>query len=203
MEKNTTMNKDWTGDRNSIFKTLGSSAHGSYERQSEDYYATEPRAVELLLEQEEFAPHIWECASGEGHIAKVLLKHGYIVRQSDIIKRTPETEFHDFLGMGIEDWGGDIITNPPYRYAQEFVERALQSVGEGRKVAMFLRLLFLEGKARRALFEANPPKTIYVASGRLKCMLNGIDNMGGSAVAYAWFVWEKGYKGNTIVKWIN
>jgi hypothetical protein len=83
------------------------------------------------------------------------------------------------------------------------VERALQSEGEGRKVAMFLRLLFLEGKARRALFEANPPKTIYVASGRLKCMLNGIDNMGGSAVAYAWFVWEKGYKGNTIVKWIN
>lgn len=197
------MNKDWTGDRNSIFKTLGSSAHGSYERQSEDYYATEPRAVELLLEQEEFAPHIWECAAGEGHIAKVLERHGYIVRQSDIIKRTPETEFHDFLGMGIEDWGGDIITNPPYRYAQEFVERALQSVGEGRKVAMFLRLLFLEGKARRALFEANPPKTIYVASGRLKCMLNGIDNMGGSAVAYAWFVWEKGYKGNTIVKWIN
>ena len=203
MKKNTTINKDWTGDRNSIFKTLGSSAHGSYERQSEDYYATEPRAVELLLEQEEFATSIWECASGEGHIAKVLLKHGYIVRQSDIIRRTPETEFHDFLGMGIEDWGGDIITNPPYRYAQEFVERALQSVGEGRKVAMFLRLLFLEGKARRALFESNPPKTIYVASGRLKCMLNGIDNMGGSAVAYAWFVWEKGYKGNTIVKWIN
>lgn len=26
---------------------------------------------------------------------------------------------------------------------------------------------------------------------------------GGSAVAYAWYVWQKGYKGNTIVKWIN
>lgn len=112
MKKNTTINKDWTGDRNSIFKTLGSSAHGSYERQSEDYYATEPRAVELLLEQEEFATSIWECASGEGHIAKVLLKHGYIVRQSDIIKRTPETEFHDFLGMGIEDWGGGYYYKP-------------------------------------------------------------------------------------------
>ena len=24
-----------------------------------------------------------------------------------------------------------------------------------------------------------------------------------SAAAYAWFVWEKGYMGDTIVKWFN
>lgn len=196
-------NKDWTGDSNSVFKTLGASNHADRARASMDYYATEPKAVELLLEQETFHHHIWECASGEGHIAKVLERHGYQVRQSDIVKRTPETEELDFLGMNVEEWDGDIITNPPYKYAQEFCERALQTVRGGQKVAMFLRLQFLEGKTRRALYDANPPKVVYVASGRLKCLLNGIDNNEGSAVAYAWFVWEKGHRGDTIIKWIN
>lgn len=203
MMKRADKKKDWIGDSNSTFKTLGASNHIERPRGEQDYYATQPKAVELLLEQEEFAPDIWECASGEGAIAKVLQAHGHNVRQSDIVVRTPDTEERDFLDMNIEDWHGDIITNPPYRYAQEFCERALQSVRPGRKVAMFLRLLFLEGKARRVLFEAYPPKVVYVASGRLKCVLNGVDDMGGSAVAYAWFVWEKGYKGETIIKWIN
>lgn len=124
-------NKDWTGDSNSVFKTLGASNHADRARASMDYYATEPKAVELLLEQETFHHHIWECASGEGHIAKVLERHGYQVRQSDIVKRTPETEELDFLGMNVEEWDGDIITNPPYKYAQEFCERALQTVRGG------------------------------------------------------------------------
>lgn len=72
---------------------------------------------------------------------------------------------------------------------------------------MFLKLLFLEGKARRNLFEKYPPCTVYVCSGRIDCAKNGdFDRMrenGGGALAYAWFVWQKGYKGNTIIKWIN
>ena len=72
---------------------------------------------------------------------------------------------------------------------------------------MFLILQFLDGKYRRKLFDTNPTHTIYVSSSRLLCAKNGeFDKMragGGSAVAYAWYVWQKGYKGNTIVKWIN
>ena len=64
------VNKDWTGNRNSIYTTLGASNHSDMERQSHDYYATEPKATELLLEEETFAPVIWECACGEGHMAK-------------------------------------------------------------------------------------------------------------------------------------
>ena len=51
--------KDWTGNKNSIFKTLGASNHTDKERQKHDYYATEPRAIELLREAEEFSDHIW------------------------------------------------------------------------------------------------------------------------------------------------
>ena len=48
------MPKDWSGNQNSIYKTLGASNHTEGERQSDDYYATEPKAAELLLEQEDF-----------------------------------------------------------------------------------------------------------------------------------------------------
>lgn len=77
-------------------------------------------------------------------------------------------------------------------------------IPEGHKVAMFLRLLFLEGKSRKVFFEKNPPKVIYVASGRLNCAKNGdFERYPSSAVAYAWFVFEKGYTGDTVIKWIN
>ena len=56
-------------------------------------------------------------------------------------------------------WYGDIVTNPPYKYALEFVEKALSLIEKGRKVAMFLRIQFLEGQRRRKLFDKEPPKT--------------------------------------------
>ena len=198
--------KDWTGDKNSIFKTLGASNHTDKERQKHDYYATEPRAIELLLEVEEFSDHIWECACGEGHLSKVLVERGYNVRSTDLIDRGYGEGGVDFLAQS-EPFDGDIITNPPYKYASEFVYKALDLIPEGRKVAMFLKLQFLEGKKRKELFLKHPPKVIYVSSSRLLCAKNGeFERMragGGSAVAYAWFVWVKGFKGDTIVKWIN
>lgn len=60
------MNKDWTGNSRSIYTTLGASNHTEKERHIDDYYATEPKAMELLLEQEKFNPLIWECACGGG-----------------------------------------------------------------------------------------------------------------------------------------
>ena len=47
--------KDWTGDKNSVYKTLGASNHTDKERQSEDFYATEQKAAKLLLELETFS----------------------------------------------------------------------------------------------------------------------------------------------------
>lgn len=101
----------------------------------------------------------------------------------------------------------DIITNPPYKYAKEFVEHALEISKDGTKIAMFLKLTFLEGKARKKMFEANPPKVVYVSSSRLQCAKNGdFEKYGkgvGTAVAYGWYVWEKGFKGDPIIKWVN
>ena len=197
---------DWTGNSNSIFKTLGASNHTEKERQGEDYYATDPIAAKLLLSVEDFDGPIWECACGEGHLSKVFADAGCIVRSSDLIERG-YGEQYDFLAMENQDWGGHIVTNPPYKYATEFVYKALSIIPDGKKVAMFLKVQFLEGKERRRLFDLYPPKTIYVSSGRILCAKNGrfdeMKSFGGGAIAYAWFVWQKGFRGDTIVKWIN
>ena len=104
-------------------------------------------------------------------------------------------------------FNGDIITNPPYKFAQEFVEKAISLVNEGHHVAMFLKLTFMEGQKRKKLFTQFPPKYIYVSSSRLQCAKNAeferMKDGGGGAVAYGWYIWEKGYNGDTIVRWFN
>lgn len=198
--------KDWTGNSKSIYTTLGASNHTDKERQREDFYATDPMAAELLCDVETFSSNIWEPACGMGHLSEVFKERGYNVRSSDLVDRG-YGEVQDFLGMDVTEWNGDIITNPPYKFALDFIYKALQIIPDGHKVAMFLKVQFLEGKERRQLFNTCPPRYVYVSSSRILCAKNGdfqrMRDGGGSAVAYAWFVWERGYKGDTIVKWIN
>lgn len=198
------MTKDWTGNSRSAHATLGARNYAQHNREENDFYATEPKALELLLDLETFSPCVWECACGQGHLSEVLKSRGYNVISSDLIDRGYGYANVDFL-QSTKQFDGDIITNPPYRYAQEFVEHALDILTDGRKVVMFLKVQFLEGKARRKLFEKYPPKKIYVSSGRLRCAMNGdFEKYAKSnAVAYAWFIWEKGYKGDTVVRWFN
>ena len=198
--------KDWTGSRNSIYRTLGASNHTQNERESNDYYATEPKAAELLLKVEDFSPNIWECACGGGHLAEVFKAHGYNVTATDLIDRGYGKGGVDFLRyFPTAPMQCDIITNPPYKYAKEFVEHALDIIADGHKVAMLLKLQFLEGKERKKMFEKYPPRVVYVSSSRLHIAMNGEFERyrNSNAVAYAWYVWQKGYAGETIVKWIN
>jgi len=197
--------KNWTGNQKSIFSTLGASSHSEGERQKHDYYATNPIAIDLLFKEEVFSFDIWEPACGEGHLSKRMLDFGSYtgmnVYSSDLIDRG-FGDVKDFLSIDNVEWNGDIITNPPYKYAQNFIEKSIQIIPEGNKIAMFLKIQFLEGKKRKHLFKKYPPKTIYISSSRIECGMNGIFK-GTSAVAYAWYIWEKGYQGDTIIKWIN
>ena len=196
------MAKDWTGNSRSAYAMLGARNYALNERETNDYYATEPKALELLLEKETFSNNIWECACGEGHLSKVLERNGYNVLSTDLIDRGYGKGGVDFLKC-TEQFDGDIITNPPYKYAKEFVEKALELITNGHRVAMFLKIQFLETVSRRELFERTPPSTIYVSTRRLNCGLNGNFNLGQTAVCYAWFIWEKGNINPPIVKWFN
>ena len=221
--------KDWVGGKASTFKCLGASNHTDHDRQEHDYYATEPKSSELLLEIEPQLNNIWEVSCGGGHLAEPLRKAGKLRIVSDLVDRGyyPEDISYkyplDFLIFN-KIWKGDIVTNPPYKFAKEFVEHSLDLVQEGRYVAMFLKLTFLEGKERKKFFEDNPPIRIWVSSSRLLCAMNGefekpkknkdgspkLDKDGNpvmerqsSAACYAWFIWQKGYKGDTVIKWFN
>lgn len=194
------MNKDWVGNYHSVCGCLGARNECKGEREEHDYYATQPIAIEWLMKLENLNTNIWECACGEGHLAKPLIDKGFNVKCTDLIDRNFGEGGVDFLKQ-TEIFNGDIITNPPYKYAQEFIEHALELVEDGNKVCMFLKVQFLEGKSRRKMFEENPPKTVWVSTSRIQCGKNG--QFKDSMVAYAWYVWEKGFKGNTTLKWFN
>ena len=172
-------------------------------RQAEDFYATEPAAVEWLCRLEELSERILEPACGTGEMSRVLESRGHDVTSRDLVDRG-FGRVADFLSEDNLSWDGDIVTNPPYRTARRFVEKALSIIPEGRKVCMFLKLTFLEGKARRELFLRHPPARVWVSSSRLRCARDGdFGRYPSSAVAYAWFVWEKGYAGGTSLGWFN
>lgn len=197
---------DWIGNKNSVYKTLGASNHTDKEREKDDYYATDPIAIDKLLTVERLNENVWECACGAGHLSKRLEDFDYNVKSTGLIDRGYGETGVDFLAQ-TEMFAGDILTNPPYKYAMEFVLKALELIPDGHKVFMFLKLTFLEGKTRyNELFRKFPPKSIYVFSERVLCAKNArFDEMkagGGSAVAYAWFVWQKGFCGVTKVSWI-
>lgn len=193
-----------------IYMCLGASNHTDKERQIDDYYATSPIAIDKLLTVETLNKNIWECAVGGGDLACRLNDFGYNVYSTDIVDRgySDFDGIQDFLTADKLPFGScDILTNPPYKNATEFVLKALELLKTGDKCYMFLKLTFLEGKARyKELFSKYPPKVIYVFSERVLCAKNGeFDYMkahGGSAIAYGWYVWEKGRKGETKIKWI-
>lgn len=82
------MGKDWTGNGKSIFTTLGASNHTDKEREANDYYATDPIAIDALLQGEAEINHkVWECSAGEGHLSERLIELGYEVRSTDLIDR--------------------------------------------------------------------------------------------------------------------
>lgn len=190
-----------------VYVNLGASNHTDDERSANDFYATPPMAVRKLMKVERFNKKIWEPATGMNHITNILEENGYDVRRSDIIKMVDDDriEIIDFLQTD-EVFDGDIITNPPFNLAQEFVEKALESVRPGAKIAMFLKLQFLEGAKRYQLFQDNPPIRVWVSVNRLGCKKDGVFDKNGnapSAICYCWYIWEKGYHGDPIIKWMK
>ena len=144
------------------------------------------------MEVEPKLADIWEPACGAGHLAKVFERNGKLAAASDLIDRGYGKPNVDFLQCS-RHHNGDIVTNPPFRYALEFAQKALELIPDGRKVCMFLRIQFLKGKARRKFFDEHPPQTVHVLTSRIKCAMNGdFDAVKGRAALYAWFVWEKG-----------
>jgi hypothetical protein len=173
-----------------------------------DGYHTPKIAVKELLQREVFARRVWEPANGYHRISRVLERAGHRIYTSDIkrwCRRTQrERDFMKFSRMPTNR-RCDIITNPPFRLGKEFVKQAMHLLPQGGKLALLLRLQFMEGQHRKIhIYDKMPPIRIWVFSYRLPRMhrFGHKGKKSTSVLCFAWFVWEKGFKGDPIVKWI-
>jgi len=192
----------------------------NHKREQYDYYATDSVSVDALLKAKRpdgslIIPNlnyevINEPCVGGGHIVEAI-KTSYpkiVTTLYDIVDRGYEnTQVVDYLKLPLGNrmrptW---TITNPPYKFAKEFVMKALEESSEG--VAMFLKISFLAGVSRTEIYEKYPPEYVLPFVRRQKIFkggdkINPVTNKpwGTGTMDFAWFVWTKGYKGETKVK---
>lgn len=171
-------------------------------REKDDYYPTWPAATEALLTVETFDGPIWEPACGEGDMSRVLEAAGYSVISTDLVDRGYGEPRRDFL-MEWEGVAPNVVTNPPFGLAKEFVAKAL-SLTTG-KVAMFLRLAFLEGVDRGAWFPGTPLARVYIMSRRVPMQRGRLSEIGDGhgVIAFAWFVWDHSHSGAPSLGWLD
>lgn len=181
-------------------------------RVDNDFYATPLYATEAILNEVELKGSILEPCAGQGHISTVLMKyypHSEVV-STDLVQREERFDVSiiggiDFLTHDFNRKFDNIITNPPFSLAQEFIEKALDLSND--KVIMFAKIQLLEGSKRRTMFDNTPLKYVYVFTKRVNPLRNGeeFDEKGkpwSNTMCFAWFIWEHGYKGEPIVRWL-
>jgi hypothetical protein len=164
-----------------------------YERKERDLYETPEWVTDALV------PHIkgritsiWEPAAGSGKMVRALKNAGFWVTESDV-----QTGF-DFLDE--TQWkipSGDIVTNPPYALATEFIERALKLRKPIGVVAMLLRTDFDHAKTRANLFAKCPAFSKKIVLTRRIQWFE--DSKGSPSFNHAWFIWDWQHKGAPIL----
>lgn len=157
-----------------------------------------------MLAVEKFTGNIWEPACGDGRMSDVLLGAGYTVASTDLYDRGYGTAGIDFLMQShVVD---NIVTNPPFKLAEEFVTRALRLAR--RKVAIFCRLAWLEGQGRyERIYSVTPPVRVHVFARRVAMTRGGDPTLGangaGGMMPFCWIVWDRAHVGPTELKWLS
>lgn len=166
----------------------------------DDLYETPAVAVRALLRVEQLPHYLWEPAAGRGAIVKILRAAGHEVLASDLVDYGDATHFprRDFLLEPLPKRCEAIVTNPPFKLAEEFVAHALAICP---MVVMLLRLAFMESDRRTSILENCGLARVHVFRRRLPMMHR--DGWAGrkasSGMAFAWFVWDRNHRGATQI----
>lgn len=237
--------KEWKGNKNSAHAAVAAHRGGGKSmRQEDDFYATDPVALEALLDHCSLwlmdildscrlgnynrhystyyhgvlmsAPCIWECACGNGNLYRILEQRGYNCIYSDIKDRsTPEYPLK-YTGMLNKDFlkeyvyplkynVGVILTNPPYSLATEFIEHALDILPDNGLYIALMNITYLAGQKRyNRVYQFGGLRELYIFKKRVECWKNGEKpkDKCGSIANYAWYVFQKGYKGQPVIYWL-
>ena len=173
-------------------------------REKNDFYATNPHALEIAMPffNKILHSNVWECACGQGHLSEVLKRYNYNVKSTDLIYRGYGDGEVDFLNCHGE-FNGDILTNPPFKLAEQFVAKSFELIKDGNYAIFFLKGQFLESKSRKKMFEKYPLKYLIVNSERQQCAKDAdFEHLKATTQCYCWYVFQKGYNGEPIIKWL-
>lgn len=167
----------------------------------DDLYETPPVAVRALSTVESLPHSIWEPACGRGAISRTLTAAGHRVVSSDLVDYgfSGQESGADFLMTWRAPDGVEaIVTNPPYKLAEEFVRQARWLCP---LVIMLLRLQFYESMRRSDILEAGDLARIWVFRKRLPQMHRDgwTGPKKGQRMAFAWFVWDRSHNGPTTI----
>lgn len=180
-------------------------------REENDFYATNPETLKLFLyefwKDNSFEGDILEPACGQGHISKTLkeMLPSFNVISTDLIDRGYGQGGVNFLTHDYGRTFNTVITNPPFSLAKEFIEKGLEIAD--KYVIMLCKIQLLEGIKRKDMFLNTPLKYVYVHTTRQATWKEGrpTDNKGkkwATTMCLAWFVWDKEYEGEPIIRWI-
>ena len=175
-------------------------------REFHDFYATHPSCTRDILREEEFCHYILEPFCGVGCISEVLKDYNFEVESYDLIDRGYGKR-GDFFSTPYEVDKYDIISNPPYNDKLiDVISRCISLCYH--KVALIMPLRYLSGEGRyNGVYRNFPPVRVYVYQERINIAKNAdfqtYNDAGANLEIYAWYVWEKGHKGKTELKWIK
>lgn len=141
-----------------------------------------------------------EPAANRGHMVDPLREYFASVDASDVHDYGAGFPIADYLypgPMGVVDM---TITNPPFRLAEQFIERMASTSSVG--FAVIVRAAFLEGQGRYdRLFSRNAPSYALQFTERVVMHKGRLAPEGSTATAYAWLVWLNGHP-PTQLRWI-
>lgn len=208
-----------------VFKLMGS--HSATERAKDDFYQSSPEIANALFEcvkagikgNKVYAAGLENTVVIDSSVGTGVLLESFKNKCWSLIGYDIADRGYKFVR--VQDWltvqPGDeaketwfyrhpkiIVQNPPFKLALEFVQHGLELLNKGELLFSLHRIQFLETRERFAKLYGNKqkPKYVFVFANRVTCVAPDVPNKGQGAMCYAWFMWQKGFRGNTQIKWI-
>ena len=180
-----------------------------WERDPNDWYVEPFECSAALFAMERFEGAIWDPACGSGRIVQEARRAGLQAKGSDLIQRSEFCEVtSDFLAGTPRTKSANIVSNPPFGIAEEFVHRALALVRTNGKVAMLLPLVWMAGfSTKRDWLPSSPLRRVYPISPRPSmppgAVIEAGVRPGNGTKDFAWFVWQNRYVGAPEIVFMN
>jgi len=181
------------------------------EKADNDFYSTDPKTTREFLNKTsgtfENLKVIHEPCCGQGHLVEAIIPYfkNSIIASTDLIDRGYGVGCIDFLNSDFNPNADLIITNPPFSLVNDFIRVGLEKTN--RYLVYLCKIQLLETVGRKELLENSPLKYVYVHSKRQATWKNGepLDLNGKpwqTTMCLCWFVWDKEYKGEPIIKFL-